>query len=156
LSRFACHVTARRADWLEPSPAKSRGFIGATIERLALRRWSVLMVTVLALAGCGGHGDTSGSAATEAVTTTESATSTTPEIPTVPETASTSETGTVKWFSAEKGYGFIEREGGEDVFVRYSAIVGGASLSEGDRVEFEVEKGAKGPEAKNVRPISPG
>jgi CspA family cold shock protein len=52
--------------------------------------------------------------------------------------------GTVKWFSNEKGYGFIEREGGEDVFVHFSAITqeGYKSLTEGQRVEFEVVKGA--------------
>ncbi len=61
--------------------------------------------------------------------------------------------GTVKWFSNEKGYGFIEREGGEDVFVHFSAITmeGYKSLTEGQRVEFDVEDGPKGLQATNVR-----
>ena len=60
--------------------------------------------------------------------------------------------GTVKWFSNEKGYGFIEREGGEDVFVHFSAIQadGYKSLTEGQRVEFEVVQGQKGLQAANV------
>ena len=60
--------------------------------------------------------------------------------------------GTVKWFSNEKGYGFIEREGGEDVFVHFSAIAmdGYKSLVEGQRVEFEVVEGNKGLQASNV------
>ena len=60
--------------------------------------------------------------------------------------------GTVKWFSNEKGYGFIEREGGEDVFVHFSAIQseGYKSLNEGQAVEFEVRKGPKGLQAENV------
>jgi CspA family cold shock protein len=64
-------------------------------------------------------------------------------------------TGTVKWFNAEKGYGFIEREDGDDVFVHYSAIQmdGYRNLEEGQRVEFEVGPGRKGEEAQNVRPI---
>ena len=63
--------------------------------------------------------------------------------------------GTVKWFSNEKGYGFIEREGGDDVFVHFSAITGEGykSLTEGQRVEFEVGQGAKGPQATGVRPV---
>ena len=62
--------------------------------------------------------------------------------------------GTVKWFSDEKGFGFIQQEGGEDVFVHHSAIVadGFRSLSEGQVVEFEVTKGQKGLQATNVRP----
>jgi len=62
-------------------------------------------------------------------------------------------TGTVKWFNAEKGYGFISREGGADVFVHYSAIEGAGyrSLEEGQRVEFEVTQGQKGPQADAVR-----
>ena len=60
--------------------------------------------------------------------------------------------GTVKWFNDSKGYGFIEQEGGPDVFVHYSAIRGGGfrSLGEGDRVEFEVTRGPKGDQASNV------
>jgi cold shock protein len=62
-------------------------------------------------------------------------------------------TGTVKWFNAEKGFGFIEREGGDDVFVHFSAIQsqGYKSLDEGQRVEFDLEKGQRGPQAANVR-----
>lgn len=65
------------------------------------------------------------------------------------------ETGKVKWFNDQKGYGFIERESGEDVFVHYSAIQGGGfkSLAEGDEVEFEVTQGNKGPAAANVRRV---
>jgi CspA family cold shock protein len=61
-------------------------------------------------------------------------------------------TGTVKWFNGTKGYGFISREGGEDVFVHFSAIQadGFKNLNEGQKVEFTVEKGAKGPQASNV------
>ena len=64
-------------------------------------------------------------------------------------------TGSVKWFNDAKGYGFITQEGGEDVFVHYSAIQAGGfkSLAEGDRVEFEVTKGPKGLQAANVRKI---
>jgi len=64
--------------------------------------------------------------------------------------------GTVKWFNGDKGYGFIAREGGEDVFVHFSAIQGEGfrNLSEGQRVEFAVEKGPKGPQATNVSMVS--
>ncbi|MFM7061571.1 MAG: cold-shock protein [Actinomycetes bacterium] len=64
-------------------------------------------------------------------------------------------TGTVKWFNAEKGYGFISREGGADVFVHFSAIEGSGyrSLEEGQAVEFEVGPGRKGEEAREVRVI---
>jgi CspA family cold shock protein len=60
--------------------------------------------------------------------------------------------GTVKWFNGAKGYGFISRDGGDDVFVHYSAIQaeGFRKLEEGQRVEFEVEDSAKGPQAANV------
>ena len=63
--------------------------------------------------------------------------------------------GTVKWFNASKGYGFIEREGGPDVFVHFSAIAmdGYRSLQEGQRVEFSIEKGPKGLQASNVTKI---
>jgi CspA family cold shock protein len=62
------------------------------------------------------------------------------------------EQGTVKWFNAAKGYGFIQRESGEDVFVHFSAILGEGyrSLEEGARVTFEVIKGPKGLQAANV------
>ncbi len=62
------------------------------------------------------------------------------------------EQGTVKWFNASKGYGFIERDSGGDIFVHYTAIVseGFRTLEEGQRVEFTVEQGAKGPQAQSV------
>jgi len=65
-------------------------------------------------------------------------------------------TGTVKWFNAEKGFGFISREGGPDVFVHYTAIEGHGyrSLEEGQRVEFDVTTGPKGDQAQNVRAVS--
>jgi CspA family cold shock protein len=61
-------------------------------------------------------------------------------------------TGTIKWFNAGKGYGFIARDGGEDVFVHHSAIQaeGYRTLMDGQRVEFDVEPGPKGPKAANV------
>jgi CspA family cold shock protein len=64
--------------------------------------------------------------------------------------------GTVKWFNAEKGFGFIAQEdGGDDVFVHYSAIQtqGYKSLDENQKVEFDVTQGPKGPQAENVRPV---
>ena len=65
-------------------------------------------------------------------------------------------TGTVKWFNGEKGYGFITQDdGGPDVFVHFSAIAGEGfrNLDEGQKVEFDVTQGQKGPQAANVRPI---
>lgn len=65
------------------------------------------------------------------------------------------EVGKVKWFNAEKGFGFIERQNGNDVFVHYSAITmdGFRTLEEGSKVEFEVVEGNKGPQAANVKKI---
>ena len=65
------------------------------------------------------------------------------------------ESGVVKWFSDKKGYGFIEKEEGGDVFVHHTAInmEGFRTLAEGDRVSFEVEEGNRGPAAKNVHKI---
>jgi cold shock protein len=64
-------------------------------------------------------------------------------------------TGTVKWFDDRKGYGFIEQEGGPDVFVHHSGIdgVGFKTLNEGERVSFDVEQGRKGPSAVNVKVV---
>lgn len=63
--------------------------------------------------------------------------------------------GTVKWFNAEKGFGFISVDGGNDVFVHFSAIAedGYRSLDENQRVEFEIKQGPKGPQAEGVRKI---
>jgi cold shock protein len=65
-------------------------------------------------------------------------------------------TGTVKWFSPEKGFGFISQEDGPDVFVHFSAISGDGyrNLDENQKVEFDVTQGPKGPQASNVRAIS--
>ncbi|MCL5268860.1 MAG: cold-shock protein [Bacteroidetes bacterium] len=65
------------------------------------------------------------------------------------------EQGTVKWFNATKGYGFISREGGDDVFVHFKAIIGDGykTLKEGDKVQFEVEQGPKGLQAAKVKKI---
>ncbi|MCD7035828.1 cold-shock protein [Metabacillus sp. GX 13764] len=65
------------------------------------------------------------------------------------------EQGKVKWFNAEKGFGFIEREDGDDVFVHFSAIQGEGfkTLDEGQEVSFEVEQGQRGPQATNVQKI---
>ncbi|MCS7174398.1 cold-shock protein [Pseudothermotoga sp.] len=64
--------------------------------------------------------------------------------------------GTVKWFDAKKGYGFITRDNGEDVFVHFSAIRtdGFKTLREGQKVQFEIQQGSKGPQAVNVTPIN--
>ncbi|HTK80756.1 MAG TPA: cold-shock protein [Bacteroidota bacterium] len=65
------------------------------------------------------------------------------------------EQGTVKWFNGAKGYGFIARENGEDVFVHFKAIIGDGykSLNQGDKVQFEVEQGPKGLQAAKVQKI---
>jgi CspA family cold shock protein len=65
--------------------------------------------------------------------------------------------GTVKWFNSSKGYGFIQREGGPDVFVHFSAIKvdGYKSLTEGQQVEFSIEQGPKGLQAADVKPVQP-
>lgn len=65
------------------------------------------------------------------------------------------QTGTVKWFNNDKGFGFIERENGKDLFVHFSAIVGDGhrSLNDGQKVEFLETQGAKGPQATDVVPL---
>jgi len=74
---------------------------------------------------------------------------------TAKETNNMATQGTVKWFNSEKGFGFIQREGGDDVFVHFSAIQGDGyrSLEDGQRVEFDVAPGRKGEEAQNVRVV---
>jgi CspA family cold shock protein len=64
-------------------------------------------------------------------------------------------TGTVKWFNESKGYGFIEQESGPDVFAHFSAIQGSGfkTLTEGQKVEFEITQGEKGPQASNIVPL---
>ncbi|MCV6610065.1 MAG: cold-shock protein [Amphritea sp.] len=64
-------------------------------------------------------------------------------------------TGTVKWFNDEKGFGFIEQENGPDVFAHFRAIVGDGfkTLAEGQRVEFTVTQGQKGPQAQDIKPL---
>ena len=64
-------------------------------------------------------------------------------------------TGTVKWFNADKGFGFIEQEGGEDVFAHFTAIQGEGfkSLEEGQKVTFDIEQGDRGPQAANIQKI---
>ncbi len=63
--------------------------------------------------------------------------------------------GTVKWFNEQKGFGFIQQDGGGDIFVHYSAIQAGGfkTLTEGQRVSFDVGQGKKGPAAENVKPV---
>ena len=64
-------------------------------------------------------------------------------------------TGSVKWFNEAKGFGFLEQDNGQDVFVHFSAIAGSGfkTLAEGQRVKFNLEKGPKGPQASDVQPI---
>jgi CspA family cold shock protein len=62
--------------------------------------------------------------------------------------------GTVKWFNANRGYGFIKPESGNDVFVHVSAIQGDGALEDGQAVEFDITQGQKGPQAANVRPVA--
>jgi cold shock CspA family protein/catechol 2,3-dioxygenase-like lactoylglutathione lyase family enzyme len=91
----------------------------------------------------------------EAATVTRAGAEGSPAAPSAPPKGAAMATGVVKWFSNEKGYGFIAREGEPDVFVHFSAIEGTGyrSLEEGQQVEFEVGPGKKGPEAKTVRVI---
>ncbi len=76
------------------------------------------------------------------------------ETGTAKEQTAVRERGNVKWFSPEKGFGFLQREGGQDVFVHHTAIQmdGYKTLREGQSVEFEVVSGLKGPRAENVKP----
>ena len=68
---------------------------------------------------------------------------------------SNTHTGTVKWFNDEKGFGFIQQESGPDVFAHFKAITGEGfkSLTEGQKVEFSITQGQKGPQAENIRPL---
>ncbi len=61
--------------------------------------------------------------------------------------------GTIKWYNARKGFGFIEQEGGKDVFVHRSAVPMGTFLNEGDKVSYEVEESDKGPKAINIKKL---
>ncbi|MGE5301174.1 MAG: cold-shock protein [Acidobacteriota bacterium] len=63
--------------------------------------------------------------------------------------------GTIKWFNEKKGFGFIQQDNGQDIFVHYTSIVGDGfkTLAEGERVKFDIEEGAKGPKAVNVEKI---
>ena len=61
--------------------------------------------------------------------------------------------GTIKWYNARKGFGFIEQEGGKDVFVHRSAVPMGTFLNEGDKVSYDVEQEDRGPRAKNVKKL---
>jgi len=69
--------------------------------------------------------------------------------------SSMSAEGTIKWFNEKKGYGFIQQDNGQDIFVHYSSIMGDGfkTLAEGQRVKFDIEEGAKGPKAVNVAKI---
>ena len=62
--------------------------------------------------------------------------------------------GTVKWFNTDRGYGFITPESGDDVFVHASGVQDGATLQDGQAVEFDITQGQKGPQATNVRPVA--
>ena len=61
--------------------------------------------------------------------------------------------GTIKWYNARKGYGFIDGEDGKDVFVHRSAVPTGTFLNEGDKVEYEIEEAEKGPQATNIKKL---
>jgi CspA family cold shock protein len=61
--------------------------------------------------------------------------------------------GTIKWYNARKGYGFIDGEDGKDVFVHQSAVPAGIYLNEGDKVEYEIEEAEKGPQATNIKKL---
>jgi cold shock protein len=112
----------------------------------------------LRAAGCHGAWDTSGVGSPVADRHTDqekqgnSMSRTQPHRESAFEVVEVKEQGTVKWFNASKGYGFIQRQTGEDVFVHFSAIMmdGYKSLNEGQAVEFEVKKGPKGLQAENV------